>query len=272
MDIPTPKLDQIGRTAGYLVLGIVGTVVFALAVLLIGGAIQPVVYDLFYLQVGPSEATETAILTHFLLAEFTAITIVLVGADYLNNGFTNRTAITRIIGVLAGLLMVFLVLSVLELAAFLTAIIVLAAAVVTIPLLLWFRYDVRSGTLTTFLGAIPVLVVLLLIAGFGVGWGWGYIMTAEQVPESSVTGSVVDLDDAPQIRDDLFDGDCSGGDGDRICRLYLRGYAHEAQAARFMAEHGVRCAYQNEPDWDSDSFIATADGSYYRITCSPHGD
>lgn len=272
MDFQTPTLGQVARTAGYLVLGVVGTTAVTLAVLLVAGPIQSVIYNLFYLPVGPSEATETAILTHFLLAEFTAISVVLVAGDYLSDRLSHRTAVTTVIAVLFGLLVVFLLVSLVGLAAFLTAILVLAAAVVTIPLLLWYRYDVRSGALPAFVGAIPVLILVLFIGGFGVGWGWGYIMTAEQVPESAVNGAAADFGDVPQIRDDLFTGDCSGGDGDRICQLYLRGYAHEAQAAQFMARHGVRCAYQNEQDWESDSFIASDDGAYYRVTCSPHGD
>lgn len=273
MDIPRPTLGQVAHTAGYLLLGVVGTAAVTLVALLAGGSIQPIIYDLFYLQVGPSEATETAILTHFLLAEFVAVSLVLVAGDYLSDRLTHRSAVRNVIATLLGLLVVFLLLSVLGLAAFLTAILVLAAAVIAVPLLLWVRYDVRSGALPAFVGAVPVLVLVLLIAGFGVGWGWGYLMTAERVPASTVNSAAADFDDVPQLRDDLFTGDCAGGpDGRDICRLYLRGYAHEAQAVRFMARHGVRCAYQNDPGWESDSFIATYNESYYRVTCSPHGD
>ncbi|MFB6295018.1 MAG: hypothetical protein ABEI97_04615 [Candidatus Nanohaloarchaea archaeon] len=99
-------------------------------------------------------------------------------------------------------------------------------------------------------------------------------MTAQEIPTSAVNGSATaSFNDVPQVRDDLFAGDCSTGTNDRqVCRLYLRGYEHEAKAARFMARHGVRCPYQNAQTGRSDSFIATYNGSYYRVTCSPHGD
>lgn len=77
--------------------------------------------------------------------------------------------------------------------------------------------------------------------------------------------SSADFDDVPQIRDDLFAGDCSTGpDGRQVCRLSLRGYEHEARAARFMARHCVRCPYQNARTDPSDSSVATDDDPYYR--------
>ena len=88
------------------------------------------IYELFYLQVGPSEATETAILTYFIVG--------------------------GIVG-LAGL------------AAFLTALLVLAIGLVGVPLALRFRCGVRSGGVPAFVGGIPVIVPLLLVAGFGLG-------------------------------------------------------------------------------------------------------
>lgn len=103
------------------------------------------VYDAFYLQVGPSEATETVILTHFLLAGFTAISVVLLAGDYLTDRLNHRIAVTNAIAVLVGLIAVFLLVALLELASFLTAILVLATAVLAVPLLLRYRYGVRSG-------------------------------------------------------------------------------------------------------------------------------
>lgn len=266
-------LKRIGRAAAFLLLGVVGTSSVALLLLNITQPIQRGVYNAFYLQVGPSEATETAILTHFLIAGFTAISVVLLAGDYLSDRLAHRTAVAKAIAVLLGLVVVFLVVALLELAAFLTAILVLAAAMLAVPLLLRYRYGVQSGGTLAFVGGIPVLVLLLLLAGFGLGWGWGYIMTAQEVPASAVNESVASFDDVPQLRDDLFDGDCSTGpDGRQVCRLYLRGYEHEARAARFMARHGVRCLYQNAQTGQSDVFIARYNGTYYRVTCSPHGD
>lgn len=274
MDTSIPTLKRIGTVAAYLVLGVVGTAAVALGLLYTLQPIQRVVYDAFYLQVGPSEATETAILTHFLVAGGTAISAVLLAGDYLSDRLNNRAAVAKAITVLLGLIVVFLLVALLELAAFLTAILVLTVAVLVVPLLLRYRYGMRSGGIPAFVGGIPVLLVLLLVTGFGLGWGWGYIMTAEEAPSSAVDGTAsADFDDVPQIRDDLFAGDCSTGTDDRrVCRLYLRGYEHEARAARFMARHGVRCPYQNTQTGRSDSFIATHNGSYYRVTCSPHGD
>lgn len=99
-------------------------------------------------------------------------------------------------------------------------------------------------------------------------------MTAQEVPASTVNGTATaDFDAIPQIRDELFAGDCSTGTDDRrICRLYLRGYDHEVPAARVMARHGVRCPYQNADTGEADAFIAQYNGTYYRVSCSPHGD
>ncbi|MFB6295019.1 MAG: hypothetical protein ABEI97_04620, partial [Candidatus Nanohaloarchaea archaeon] len=169
MDLSTPTLKRIGTIAAYLVLGVVGTAAVALGLLYTLQPVQQVVYEVFYLQVGPSEATETAILTHFLLAGFTAIGAVLVAGDYLSDRLAHRTAMAKAIAVLPGFILVFLVVALLDLAAFLTAILVLAAAVVVIPVLLRYRYGVRSEGVPAFVGGIPVLILLLLLAGFGLG-------------------------------------------------------------------------------------------------------
>lgn len=88
-----------------------------------------------------------------------------------------------------------------------------------------------------------------------------------------MNGSTASLDDIPEVRDELFAGDCETTTEDRqVCRMYLRGSDYEATAARFMAQNGVRCPYQNTYSSKGDAFIAEHDGTYYRITCSPHGD
>lgn len=274
MDVSTPTLERIGTTVGYLVLGVVGTAAVALSVLYTLQPVQPVIYESFYLRVGPSEATETAILAHFVVAGVVALGVVMLAGDVLSDRLRHRPALAKGIGVMVLLLVAFLVASLAGLAAFLTALLVVALTVLAVPVLLRYRYGVRSGGVTAFVGGVPVVVVLLLLAGFGLGWGWGYVMTAREVPAATVNESAAaDFDAAPQIRDDLFAADCSTNPDDRrVCHLYLRGYEHEKRAARFMAHHGVRCPYQNTRSGRSDSFVARTNGSYYRVTCTPHGD
>lgn len=274
MDLSIPSLERIGKTVGYLVLGIVGTTAVALALLYALQPIQPVVYEAFYLQVGPSEATETAILTHFLVASVVALGAAMLAGDGLSDRLRHRPALAKGIGAMVLLFVAFLVVSLAGLAAFLTALFVVAGTALAVPVLLRYRYGVRSGGVTAFVGGVPVVVVLLLLAGFGIGWGWGYVMTAQEVPASTVNESAAaDFDDVPRIRDDLFAADCSTNTDDRrVCHLYLRGYEHEVRAARFMARHGIRCPYQNAQSGRSDSFVARDDGSYYRVACTPHGD
>lgn len=274
MHVSTPSLERIGTVVAYVLVGVIGTAAVALGVLYTLQPIQRVIYNLLYLQVGPSDATRAAILTHVLVAGFVGISAVLLAGDYLSDRLGHRTELATGIAVLLGLILVFLIVSLAGLAAFLTALLVLAVAILAVPLLLRYRHGVRSGGVTAFTGGIPVLVLLLLVTGFGLGWGWGYIMTAQEVPPSAVNGTAIaDFADVPEIREDLFAADCSTETEDRrVCRLYLRGYEHEVRAARFMARHGVRCPYQNAQSGPSESFIARDDGSYYRVTCSPHGD
>lgn len=198
----------------------------------------------------------------------------MLAGDYLSDRLAHRAAFVKGVAAMLGLLLVFLVVALAGLAAFLTALIVVAAAFVAVPLLLRYRFGVRSGGIPAFVGGIPVLVLLLLAVGFGLGWGWGYVVTAQEVPAFSVNGTAVTFDEVPEVRDDLFvSGDCETDTDDRrVCRLYLRGYEHEA-AARFLSRHGARCPYQNvQASGSGGSFIARYDGRYYRVSCSPRGD
>lgn len=266
-------LKRVGTVAGYFVLGMIGTAAVALVLLNLLQPVQGVVYDLFYLPVGPSEATETAILTHFLVSGVIAISVPLLVGDYLSDRGANLRALAWGVAAMLGLVLVFLVVALTGLAAFLTALLVLAIGLVGVPVVLRYWAGVRSGGLPAFVGGIPVLVVLLFLAGFGLGWGWGYVMIAEEVPASSVDGPVADFGEVPEIRDDLFvEGDCETTDGRRQCLLQLRGYEHELEAARFMDRHGVRCPYQNTYTGQEDAFYTEYEGTTYRITCSPHGD
>ncbi|MFB6195116.1 MAG: hypothetical protein ABEI80_03020 [Haloplanus sp.] len=270
-----PRLERAARATAYGLLGLLVTGVVAVGLLYPTRPVQSVIYDLVYLQLGPSEATETAILTHFLATGVVAISVPLLIGDYLSDRLANGRALAGGIAAMGGLLVAFLVVALAGLAAFLTALAVLAVAFVGVPAVLRYRYDVRSGGIPAFVGGVPVLLLLLLLVGFGLGWGWGYVVTAQQVPAGTVSGSAADFADAPALERDLFTpANCgTGTDGRRVCRLSLRGYEHERAAARFMARHGVRCPYQNAPSsGESDSFVARHDGAYYRITCTPHGD
>lgn len=274
MNFPNLSFERVATMVAYLVVGMVGTATVALAVLYAGRPIQPWIYSLFYLQVGPSQATKIAILTHFLVSGIAGTTVSMVIGDYLSVRLDQRTALLKVIAVLVSVPGVFLVGSLAKVTPFLIALPALAVAFVAIPLLLRYRYDVRSGAIPAFIGSIPVVVLLLLATAFGIGWGWGYIMTSENVPASSVNGSAAaDFDDVPTVREGLFNEDSlTATNGRQVYRLYLRGYEHEQRAATFMARYGVRCPYQQADSWQSDSFIATYNGSYYEITCTPHGD
>lgn len=274
---PRETLKRAGTVGAYLALGFVGTAVVAVALLNVSRPLQGAIYDLFYLQVGPSEATETAILTQFIAVCVVAISVPVVLGDYLSDRLEHREAFARAIAATVLPLVAFLVVALARLASFLTAAVVLAAVFVAIPVALRYRYGVRSGGVPAFVGGIPVVLLLLLATGFGLGWGWGYVVTAQEVPATSVNGTAASFDGVPEVRDDLFEsGDCeTDPDGRRVCRLFLRGYEHETATARFLARHGVRCPYQNAPSTSADperSFIARHDGTYYRVSCSPHGD
>lgn len=275
MELPRAALRRVASIVGYLALGFVGTAGTALALLYVTRPVQTLLYDAVYLLVGPSEATETAILTHFLAVCATAVGVPLVVGDYLDARLANRDALARGVAALLGLALAFLAASLAGLAAFLTALVVLLAGLAGVPLALRYRYGVRSGGLHAFVGGVPVVVLFLLVVGFGLGWGWGYVAVAQEVPASSVDGPVASFDDAPEVRDDLFAaGNCeTDPDGRRVCHLSLRGYDREVAAARFMARHGVRCPFTNAPPGrESGAFVARHDGAYYRVTCEPHGD
>lgn len=273
MDFADFTVKRAATLLGYGVLGAASTAVTAFVVLNVAEPIQRVVYDFFYLQVGPSKATETAILTHFLLAGVSGLGLSMVIGDYLSDRGANRGAIARGIAALLALLVVFLVVALAGLAAYLTAMVVLTVGLIGIPLVLWYQVNVHSGGLPAFAGGVPVVVLLVFLGGFGIAWGWGYVVIAEEIPAGSPE-DVVDFNEVPEVRDDLFvDGECeTTGDGTQRCILQLRGYAHEQTAVRFMARHGVRCPYPNTYTGEEDTLVAEYDGSYYRVSCSAHGD
>lgn len=273
-DVTVETVRWLGWLALYGLLGVVGTAVVALPLLVATQPVQAVVYRLFYGQLGPSEATDVAVLTHVLVAGLVGISLPMLVGDYLSDRLANRDAFGAAVALLGALLLAFLVASLAHLAAVLTALVVLAVAAVAVPVVLRYGYGVRSGGVPAFVGGIPVLVVLLLVTGFGLGWGWGYYVTATAVTGEDVTPTM-DFEEVPRIRTDLFEGsECStDGAGRETCRLQLRGYEHEGRAARFLARHGVHCPYQNAVAGDAGgSAVASYDGSLYRVRCVPHGD
>jgi hypothetical protein len=264
---------RVATALAYALLGGMLTATVGVLVLNVTTELQTVVYDLFYLRVGPGEASETAILVHFLAAAVAALSIAMVVGDLLSDRGANLREVGLAVTALVALLALFLGVALAGLAAFLTALAVLTAGLIGIPLTLHFYFGVESASVPAFVGGVPVVILLLVLAGFGLGWGWGYVMTASEVPHSTVKGPVADFDTVPQVRDDLLvDGDCQVRDGLRECRLQLRGYEHALPAVRFMDAHGIRCPAQSAADGRSGKFYAEYDGSLYEVTCSPHGD
>lgn len=276
-----PSLKRIGTIAAYLLLGVIGTTATGLVLLYALEPLQAVIYNAVYLQMGPSEAFITAIITHFLVTSVIALSVSMLVGDYLSDRLAHRAALAKGTAAMLGLVLVFFLVPVTGLTAVLTALFLLPGAFVVVILLLRFRYGARSGGVPAFFGGIPLIIVLFFLFAMA-GWGWGYVITAEEVPASAVDGSAAaDFSTVPELRDDLVATDCSTDtNGRRVCRLRqheIQSHTeesrdYEARAARFMARHGVRCPYQTTQSGQSESFIATYNGSYYRVTCSRYGD
>jgi len=266
-------LWRVATVVGYGVGGLLTTAVVALVAVNLGGPFRGLVYDLVYLQVGPSEAAETAILARFLLSIVVGLGVSMLLGDYLDDRLDNATAVGTAVVAMLTVVGAVLVVGLAGVDTFAATLVALVVVVVGVPFALRYGYGVRSGAVPAFVGGVPVVLVLLLLTAFGIGWGWGYVLTAEEVPASSVEGPAADFDEVPEVRDDLFDGgNCETVEGDRReCWLYLRGYEHERTAARFMADHGVRCPDQSTLG-RSGAFVAEHDGTYYRVTCTAHGD
>jgi hypothetical protein len=271
---PRSWLAKVPRIAGYLGMGLLLTVLGALLTLYVAVPIQGIVYDLLYLQSGPSDATITAILIHFLLAASIGLTCSYLVGAYLSEGLSDGRDVAVVAVGMGAVVLATLGLGLVGLAALPVALGLLAVAIVGIPLAIRYGLEIRSAGVTTFAGGVPVVVFLLVLAGFGVGWGWGYVVRAEQVPASSVTGDVASFEGAAEFEDDLFaPAACTtDGEGDRTCLLELREYPHESSVVRLLADNGLRCPYQGRTASATGSFIARHDGHYYRISCAAHGD
>ncbi|MFP4591101.1 MAG: hypothetical protein ACLFMX_00385 [Halobacteriales archaeon] len=258
--------------AGYGLLGLVVTVAVGLVALNVTVGLQPEIYDLLYLRVGPSRATEVAILGQFLLAIAIAISGAMLAGDTLSDRGANLRRLGVGVGAMLAVVVVFVALAALGIEPAIAVVVLLPMALLAVPLGLRYGLDLRSGALPAFIGAIPVVVLLVLLAGVGLGWGWGYVVTAEAVSASDVDGPVVGLEDVPAVRDDLLvTGDCEATDTGQRCDIQLRGYEHELTAVRFLADHGVRCPYQGTSD-DAATVYVRHEETHYRVTCSPHGD
>jgi hypothetical protein len=273
MDIPDVSLTDAATVGAYLLFGVVGTIIAALAAINALQSVQPVVYDAFYLQLGPWSATTAATTVHFGFAGVLAIGVPVVVAE-LVGGDRVRLVGAGLLAVTVALLLVLLGAAALDAHGFLT--VVLAYALLVVGALAGLRhFGASTGASATFVGGVPVLALLLVLLAFGLGWGGGYDVVAEPVPASSVDEPATTFEDAPDVREDLFsEAACDPEDG--VCRLPLRGYEHEAQAARALDRQGVRCPLVNAPAsdrWDRDaSFVAEHDGQHYRISCQAYGD
>lgn len=273
MDVPDVTFRRLGLTLAYLLLGAVGTAAVGLGALFALGGLQPVLYHAAYATLGPSTATEFALLLHVVLSAAVGLAATALTAEYASRRGENAPAFARATGVLAALVLGLAAVIMAGVDPFGAALAWVVAVAGALPVLLWVREGVRSGGVAAVVGGVPVLVALLLLAGVGVGWGWGFVMTAHEVPAAEAGGDVASFESAPEVRDDLLaDRNCeTDADGDRRCLLQLRGYIRERQAARFLERHGVRCPFRG-PGEDAGSFVAKHDGTFYRVSCSAHGD
>ncbi|MFC4405963.1 hypothetical protein [Haloarchaeobius iranensis] len=267
-------IRRIGRGVADVLLGLVGTLAVALVLLNVTTGLQRPVYDALYLRLGPSGATEAAILLQFLVSGLAAVLVPLVVADYVHTGLANRDALVAVLLVFLGVPVAFTAVALAGFPSTPIALLLLVLVLLGAPVLLWLRFDVRSGALPTFVGSVPAVVLLMLLAAVGIGWGWGYVVTAQEVPASPVDDATVgSLSDRPVVASALFSsGNCeTDAEGFRECHLSLRGFEHERDAVRALSELGVRCPYQRNGG-DGGTAIVQHEGRYYRVGCSPHGD
>lgn len=294
MDIDELTLRGVARGTGHLLVGTVGTTAAVVALLWLVEPARPVVFDAFYLAVGPWTAEMTATLLSFTLAGIVAVSLPTLGAVYWRSRAEHVP--TLLAGLAGALGLVAVGLSLAALAGAVTildTLLAFAAFAVAVPLGLRATGAWPSGAVT-FAGGLPVLALLVLLLGVGLGWGGGYDVVATEVPAADVEGGAdATFADAPRLRDDLLASSGDGGgryssgddvrgycaenaEGRRACRLSLRGYEHEAAAARFLDDHGARCPYRlaspGRPASGNRSFVAADGGTYYRVTCQSYGD
>ncbi|MFB6269972.1 MAG: hypothetical protein ABEH83_08520 [Halobacterium sp.] len=274
MRVPDISTRDLLSALGYAALGVLGTGVAAVGLVYVLQPLQPVVYDALYLVVGPWTATEAASIFHIGVAGVLAVSVPTVTAELLDGQRTAALAL-GFVALVAALVAVLVAAALLGVLGFLT-LLVAYALLVAAALGALAASDAATGTLTAFVGGVPVLALLLFLLAFGLGWGGGYDVVAERLQGHDATDDVADFDDAPQVRDDLFAEQSCDPYEDGVCRLSLRGYEHELRAARFLDAHGVRCPFLNQPSmpvYDRDaSFVAEHAGDYYRVSCEAYGD
>lgn len=267
-------IDRVAALAGYALFGAAGAAVASVALARPLNPIQAVVYDAFYLVLGPWTATEAASILHIAVVGVLSVAAPTLVAERLD-GDRLRELAAGAVGVLAALLVALVAAGLLGVLGLPTVLVAVVAAVVAA--LAGFRaLGASTGGTAAFAGSLPVLALLLFLLAFGLGWGGGYDAVAEPVDPSAVDGPVADFGDAPAVREDLFSAAACDPADDGVCRLTLRGYEHERRAARVLARHGVRCPFVNTPRnpvYDpTASFFAEHDDQYYRVTCEAYGD
>lgn len=276
--VPTDR-SWIGRlrfALGYGALGIASTAAVALGILYGTSPLQALVYRWSYLAIGPSQATELAILAQFLLGAGSGLAVAALLAHRIADGELDRRFGTWTVGLLAMVVVGFLLVGYLGGDPMLTAVVLVTGVAIGVPVAV-VRSRRGSPALPAAVGGLPVVLLLLAAAGFGIGWGWGYVVVAEEVPVKSIEDptAVGNFSAAEWLATDLFAPDnCEiGVDGAQRCILQLRGYESEVQAVRFLAEHGVRCPFQNARiAKDGGTTVLRNGETFYRVTCAAHGD
>lgn len=261
------SIRRILTLSGFGVLGFVGTAVVGLLLPSLMTPLQLAVYDLVYLRVGPWTADATASVVVISLASALGIIGSTLAVLVWTRGLEelDRALAVTLVG-LIGLLGLEIGAIILGGEPFLVAILAVAFLAVG-GLIVTYRIG-PPPVVAAWVGALPMLGVLLLLLGFGLGWGGGYQLVAEPVQNGSATA---DFGEVPQVTSDLFDdhGDCAVTDTG-YC-LELRDYDHAVSAAKFMDSHGVRCPSQAAPS-NAESFVATHDGQTFRVHCVGYGD
>lgn len=283
MDWSDLPIRRLARTAGAILGGLVGTIALAIVLLAASQPVRRWLFDALYLSLGPWSAEETATVVTFVLAGLGATAVsTTLGAGITHGGHAARRTgglLASLVGVIG---LALLASAMLGWTGWLAAVTAVAGFVVAVPLTIRWVGAWPAG-IATFVGGVPPLVVLLLLLGFGLGWGGGYDLVAREVPNASDSEAVATFEAVPQVRADLLTtgpasdsrGYCERNPaGGRTCYLPLRGYQHEATAARFLARHGVRCPYRGGPtDGDRNRwFLAANNGTVYEVGCLAYGD
>lgn len=268
MDRSDATLRNALRLGGYALFGATGTVVGSLALLATTGSLRPMAYHALYRSLGPWGATTAGTVLQFTVAIGVAIAVSTLCGTYLS-GESDRLRQMSVVG--AGLVALLpcavAVAALTGGSAFLALLVSLCVLGIGVPVGLWYA-EFSAASIAAFVGTLPVLAFLVIALAFGLGWGGGYDVVAEEISGADAD-AVTDFEDAPELRDDLFAPDACTTDGETVCRLPLRGYEHEARAARTLDSYGVRCPPGSS---ESESIVVEHDGANYRLRCVGYGD